>query len=112
MQQHGFNLPYQMSHASVVAHTDTVAQAQVVQLPLQRGDVLLLASDGLFDNLFEEQILSTLQASLSGMVPTAGTLLVPFLQARAAFLGWKAAAVGPALGLMRTTQQRRQQQQL
>jgi len=52
-QQHSFNFPFQMGSGCQTGPKD--CRREVVQL--HEGDVVLAASDGLFDNLFEEEIL-------------------------------------------------------
>ena len=47
-QQHAFNFPYQLGTGS----KDSAMDAIFDQVLIQEGDVVLLASDGLWDNLF------------------------------------------------------------
>ncbi|KKF95979.1 5-azacytidine resistance protein azr1 [Ceratocystis platani] len=67
-QQHSFNTPYQMSviPPSMAARIATFGGAHLSDMPhqsdithhnLQSGDVLVLASDGVWDNMFNEDIL-------------------------------------------------------
>lgn len=51
-QQHSFNFPYQLGTNS----KDRPADAQSYSVPVQRGDVIVMGSDGLFDNLFGSDI--------------------------------------------------------
>ncbi|KAJ1873511.1 hypothetical protein LPJ55_002259 [Coemansia sp. RSA 990] len=53
-QQHSFNFPYQLG---TEAHADAPSDAQVFRLKVQKGDVVVVGSDGVFDNLFDEDIL-------------------------------------------------------
>ncbi|KAI9220248.1 phosphatase 2C-like domain-containing protein, partial [Blastocladiella britannica] len=53
-QQHSFNYPYQLGTA---AH-DTPADAQYFKMHVQHGDIVVMASDGIFDNLFDEEMLA------------------------------------------------------
>ncbi|KAI9226249.1 MAG: phosphatase 2C-like domain-containing protein, partial [Piptocephalis tieghemiana] len=57
-QQHSFNFPYQLGTGS----PDQPSDAQSFRLRVQRGDVIILGSDGIFDNLFDEDILETVTA--------------------------------------------------
>jgi len=57
VQEHLWNCPYQLSHPKLFPQSDTVADAAVSSLQLQRGDVLVVGTDGLFDNMWEEQLL-------------------------------------------------------
>ncbi|KAJ5475089.1 hypothetical protein N7539_008155 [Penicillium diatomitis] len=67
-QTHGFNTPYQLSvippkmraQASVFGGSfleDTPQDAAVTNVQMQHGDVLILATDGVFDNLNNQDIL-------------------------------------------------------
>lgn len=64
-QQHYFNTPYQLSlppqpqSGSMLQDSPEVAEASSVQL--KEGDVILLATDGLWDNLDHEMILEEIQ---------------------------------------------------
>ncbi|BBN18618.1 protein phosphatase PTC7 [Marchantia polymorpha subsp. ruderalis] len=49
--QRGFNFPYQIGSVG-----DDPFLAEVYRVPVEKGDVIILGSDGLFDNLFENQI--------------------------------------------------------
>lgn len=51
-QQHSFNFPYQLGTNS----RDRPKDAQSYSVPVQRGDVIIMGSDGLFDNLFDSDI--------------------------------------------------------
>ncbi|KAG5188940.1 phosphatase 2C-like domain-containing protein [Tribonema minus] len=59
-QQHRFNMPYQLGTNS----TDTPADAVQFRFYTRPGDVIVLATDGLFDNLFDEDIVETVAALL------------------------------------------------
>lgn len=48
-QQHRFNCPYQLSATGA----DRVADADVGGVPVMGGDVVVIGTDGLFDNVFE-----------------------------------------------------------
>lgn len=57
-QQYEFDMPYQVAcRAFVDMDYNSAADAQVEQIQVQRGDLIILASDGLFDNLFDAEIL-------------------------------------------------------
>ncbi|KKA30814.1 hypothetical protein TD95_003659 [Thielaviopsis punctulata] len=67
-QQHGFNTPYQLSVVppSMAARMATYGGAHLSDLPrnadvsrheMRSGDVLVFASDGVWDNMFNEDIL-------------------------------------------------------
>ena len=64
-QTHGFNAPYQLSKIpNKIKHgcyADSPSQAAFGEFQCELGDVLLLASDGFFDNVFEKDLLRVLQ---------------------------------------------------
>lgn len=59
-QQHDFNLPYQISHPQLFPDTDVAESADRYSLEVQPGDVVVAASDGLWDNMWDEQVLQLL----------------------------------------------------
>lgn len=52
-QQHVFNMPYQLGYQS----SDTPDSAECHSIKVQEGDIVLLCTDGLLDNLEEDTIL-------------------------------------------------------
>ncbi|RCH79019.1 hypothetical protein CU098_006373, partial [Rhizopus stolonifer] len=56
-QQHSFNFPYQLGTASFDSPTD----AQQFTVKIEEGDIIILGSDGLFDNLYDDEILEEVQ---------------------------------------------------
>ncbi|GAB4818699.1 hypothetical protein N2152v2_005745 [Parachlorella kessleri] len=52
-QEHSFGRPYQLGHHE---YADSPDDAMLTTLPVGPGDVLLMGSDGLFDNVSEEEI--------------------------------------------------------
>ncbi|GAB1522053.1 protein phosphatase 2C [Rhizoctonia solani] len=53
--QHSFNFPYQLGpHSSTTPRAD----AQLIKSKVVPGDIVILASDGLGDNLWDEEVLS------------------------------------------------------
>ncbi|KAJ2663788.1 hypothetical protein IW148_002346 [Coemansia sp. RSA 1199] len=68
-QQHSFNFPYQLG---TEAHSDTPSDAQVFRLKIQKGDVIIVGSDGVFDNLFDEDILEEVNQHLPHVMRAAG----------------------------------------
>ncbi|XP_054710472.1 protein phosphatase PTC7 homolog [Uloborus diversus] len=63
-QQHHFNTPFQLSLAPAnitgLVHSDSPESADTTSLPIEEGDLILLATDGLFDNLPESVIVQHL----------------------------------------------------
>jgi serine/threonine protein phosphatase PrpC len=60
-QQHSFNFPYQIGHME----GDRPKDADVGTIAGEAGDVVVVGTDGLFDNLFDEQIREIVNGSLS-----------------------------------------------
>eukprot|EP00667_Euglena_gracilis_P019788 EG_transcript_21263 len=52
-QTHGFNYPFQLGAESM----DTPLDADMTTHTIKEGDLVILATDGVFDNLFQDQIL-------------------------------------------------------
>ncbi|ORZ38074.1 phosphatase 2C-like domain-containing protein [Catenaria anguillulae PL171] len=74
-QQHYFNAPYQLSVSpdSVRGNiSDRPEMAMCAEHQLQAGDVLIVATDGLFDNCFTSDLLYTVQRELTGPLAAAG----------------------------------------
>ena len=73
-QQHSFNFPYQLGTGS----KDRPCDAQFFTVQIQEGDLVLVGSDGLFDNLFDEDILSIIHSITGGTSPSHMISLNPF----------------------------------
>jgi len=56
-QQHKFNMPYQIGYES----TDTPYDGDVYELKLYQDDIVVLATDGVLDNVFPEQLADIIQ---------------------------------------------------
>lgn len=54
------------AYPEFVDDTDTAAQAEVYEVPLQHGDIIVAGSDGLWDNAYEAEILGRLPRSAEG----------------------------------------------
>jgi len=74
-QQHSFNFPYQLGTGS----SDRPAHASCTVLNVQPGDLIIMGTDGLFDNLYDEEIVAI--AAMSAEPATIAQLL-----ARRAFM--------------------------
>ncbi|MEW5303793.1 MAG: hypothetical protein WDW36_006450 [Sanguina aurantia] len=57
-QQHDFNFPYQMGHPG--SNSDTPSDAQLSENTVQPGDIIVLGTDGLWDNCHEEEIIQVI----------------------------------------------------
>lgn len=53
-QQHAFNFPYQLG----IRSKDQPHHAQSFNIKIKKGDIIIMGSDGLYDNLFDKTILS------------------------------------------------------
>ncbi|KAI8983865.1 phosphatase 2C-like domain-containing protein [Pilobolus umbonatus] len=60
-QQHSFNFPYQLGTSS----PDQPKDAQCFTVSVEKGDIIIMGSDGLYDNLFDKDILSIVQSYVS-----------------------------------------------
>lgn len=49
-QQHGFNFPFQLARTEL-NQGDDPESAITVELPVEKDDIIIVGSDGLFDNL-------------------------------------------------------------
>lgn len=66
-QQHGFNFPYQLDCNNA---GDSPSSAMVFKVAVVPGDVLIVGTDGLFDNLYDEDISGVVfQATKAGLGP-------------------------------------------
>ena len=65
-QLHGFNQPFQLGFDDEAPSGeicfDRPEAADVARTPVQSGDIIILASDGLFDNMHEAELLDVVQA--------------------------------------------------
>lgn len=88
-QQHSFNFPYQLGTGS----SDRPAHASRVILSVQPGDLIVMGTDGLFDNLYDEDIqniasmtsepavIAQLLARRAFVVANSKTIISPFAKA-------------------------------
>eukprot|EP00191_Tetraselmis_sp_GSL018_P006561 CAMPEP_0177609632 /NCGR_PEP_ID=MMETSP0419_2-20121207/19221_1 /TAXON_ID=582737 /ORGANISM="Tetraselmis sp., Strain GSL018" /LENGTH=216 /DNA_ID=CAMNT_0019104627 /DNA_START=186 /DNA_END=836 /DNA_ORIENTATION=- len=53
-QQHDFNFPYQLGNADGMS--DPPEAAATFSVPVMEGDIVVAATDGVFDNLFADEI--------------------------------------------------------
>ncbi|KAF7732522.1 hypothetical protein EC973_003269 [Apophysomyces ossiformis] len=60
-QQHSFNYPYQLGTQS----RDRPNHAQTFNVNVERNDIIIMGSDGLFDNLFDKEILTIVQSHVA-----------------------------------------------
>jgi len=60
-QQHSFNFPYQIGTGSA----DKPEHSQRILVEVQQGDLIIVGTDGLWDNLFDEDIIEVVSQSYS-----------------------------------------------
>ncbi|KAI8367984.1 phosphatase 2C-like domain-containing protein [Choanephora cucurbitarum] len=57
-QQHAFNFPYQLG----IQSRDQPSHAQSFTIKVQKNDIVIMGTDGLYDNLFDRDILDLVRA--------------------------------------------------
>jgi protein phosphatase PTC7 len=57
-QQHGFNWPFQLQAND---GSDLPNEAEIFKISVQEGDIIVLATDGLLDNMFPAEIVASIQ---------------------------------------------------
>ena len=55
-QQHSFNCPYQLASPTKWPEADKPEDADVYEIELLPGDIVILGSDGLFDNMWNYEL--------------------------------------------------------
>lgn len=69
VQQHGFNFTYQLENGN---NGDLPSSGQVFTIPVAPGDVIVAGTDGLFDNLYNNEINAVVvHAMRAGLEPQA-----------------------------------------
>ena len=68
-QEHEFGRPFQLGHH---ANSDSPTDAMLTAFPLEPGDIVVMGSDGLWDNLSESEILEVIEAVFQGSSASAG----------------------------------------
>ncbi|KAI3878759.1 hypothetical protein MKW92_045397 [Papaver armeniacum] len=56
-QEHYFDCPYQLSSEAI---SQTYLDATVINIDVMEGDKIIMGSDGLFDNVYDHEIVSTI----------------------------------------------------
>lgn len=57
-------MPFQMASPEVVPDTDTAEEADLYEFTVQPGDVIVVGSDGLFDNMWNHELAAMVQTGL------------------------------------------------
>lgn len=66
-QQHYFDCPLQLGcHPTYVDATDTARDADVTEVALQDGDIIVCATDGVWDNCFESDVVQLVSQQCRG----------------------------------------------
>ena len=83
-QQHGFNFPFQLGAAG--SASDSPADAEEFLLRTSPGDVVVVGTDGLFDNVFAEEVarLAALSKARGAGPSEAAEAVAAFARRRAA----------------------------
>ncbi|CAN8264080.1 unnamed protein product [Cochlearia groenlandica] len=72
VQQHGFNFTYQLESGNSGNNGDMPNSGQVFMIDVQSGDVIVAGTDGVYDNLYNEDIISVVVSSVrAGLDPKA-----------------------------------------
>lgn len=56
VQQHSFNCPFQAGSPKMHPKCNTANDADVYEIDLREGDVVVMATDGVFDNLWDSDL--------------------------------------------------------
>ena len=73
---HFFDCPFQFGNAPEhTSGTDTADDADMATLSVQPGDILVMATDGVWDNMQDADILGLLPIDASGLDGVRGILL-------------------------------------
>ncbi|EFJ47980.1 hypothetical protein VOLCADRAFT_117754, partial [Volvox carteri f. nagariensis] len=65
-QSHSHNMPYQLACPDEpVCDTDSTVQGDLYSIPLEAGDIIIMATDGLYDNLWPEAMLDIVNRAMS-----------------------------------------------
>jgi|TARA_B110000977_G_scaffold154048_1_gene195728 protein phosphatase PTC7 len=72
-QEHYFNCPFQLGYEPLSADTDVAEDADEFEFTVKPGDLVVAGSDGLFDNVFDDEIAFVVTAAVAS-VAGAGAL--------------------------------------
>lgn len=76
-QEHSFGHPYQLGH---FAEADLPEDAMLTTMPVSPGDILVLGSDGLFDNVSEAELVEEVERDvMEGVQPSVIAQRLAFL---------------------------------
>ncbi|GMH45571.1 hypothetical protein BSKO_13528 [Bryopsis sp. KO-2023] len=63
---HEFNMPYQLGCETHLEDTDHPSDAEIYHFRVKEGDVVVMGSDGLFDNVWDEDLAAVVKEELNG----------------------------------------------
>ena len=73
-QEHYFNCPYQLGYEPLSEDTDVAEDADEFEFTVKPGDLVVAGSDGLFDNVFDDEIAAGRHRRRRSSVAGAGAL--------------------------------------
>lgn len=53
---HEFNMPYQLGNPMILPETDWPSDTELYSFELKEGDVIVMGTDGLFDNMWNDDL--------------------------------------------------------
>lgn len=65
-QEHEFNCPHQLAYMDYT-HGDKAMDAEVYTFKVSDGDILVVGTDGIFDNLWNEELEEVVEVSMKGL---------------------------------------------
>jgi len=65
-QEHEFNCPHQLTYTDYT-HGDKALDAEVYTFKVSEGDILVVGTDGIFDNLWNEELEEVVEVSTKGL---------------------------------------------
>eukprot|EP01104_Vermistella_antarctica_P006903 TRINITY_DN17606_c0_g1_i1.p1 TRINITY_DN17606_c0_g1~~TRINITY_DN17606_c0_g1_i1.p1 ORF type:complete len:397 (+),score=53.86 TRINITY_DN17606_c0_g1_i1:41-1231(+) len=83
-QQHRFNMPFQLTASPPdydIRNPDEPEMAIDIRLQVMKGDILILGTDGLFDNLFDGEICASIEHTLDSIPDDVDSLWMGSVEA-------------------------------
>jgi len=90
-QTHYFNCPYQLASADFAS---AAADADLISCTAREGDILVAATDGVLDNLFDRQLQIAVLEKLEGLFSKDATKAQQAIDGLAAAIAHEAALIG------------------
>lgn len=76
VQEHDFNMPYQLGYPDYVPKCAMSQASEVYDVDVEPSDILVLASDGLFDNVWDRELVQLIEDTAQGLELSSGTAKV------------------------------------